>query len=263
MAIGLLHRGFSRFGRSSIASDVNATIALLLPRPYNGEIVRIGGNSDGAYVLPEGAIRGLSASISPGVSEEIDFDLHLGLLGIHSYMYDASVTCPTRLTDMQHFEKLFIDTYNSGNTKTLTNIINEVSEQHTRDLLLQMDIEGAEYRCLQATDVGKLGRFRVIVLEFHDLDLFLSNDLYCRYWIRPILKKLRVNHDVFHVHANNYGHLTEVHGTQIPNVLEVTYLRRDHWPSQNQKPVDTRVLDIQNRSDRPPLELYSPWFDHL
>lgn len=263
VALVLLHRVFTKYGPASTASDANSTVQLLFPRPYYGDVTRVGGNSDGAYVLPQSPLNGISASISPGVSEVIDFDLELGQLGIHSYLYDASVSCPTRLTNMQHFEKMYIDSFKSDNTKTLHQIVDEISEQHKGDLLLQMDIEGAEYRCIHATSSTTLKRFRIIVLEFHDLDFFLSNSLYCRYWIRPILQKLRTNHDVLHVHVNNHGHLTNVQGTPVSNVMEVTYLRHDHWSSQNSEVVDTRRLDIQNRSDRPPIVLNSPWFDYI
>lgn len=260
--IGMTHRCFGHYGRASTQTEVLDTVKLLFPRKYCGNVVRVGGCSDGAYVLPD-ALQGISASISPGVSEEIDFDLELGSMGIYSYMYDASVSHPARLTERQHFKPKFIDSYTSNITETLDNIVDHVSGRHPGDLLLQMDIEGAEYRCLDATTTATLGQFRIIVLEFHDLEVYISNYLYRRYWIHPVLKKLRMSHDVLHVHANNYGCIKYVHGIPIPSLLEITYLRRDFWPADSLDTMDCRQLDILNRNDKPELVLDGPWFDNI
>lgn len=261
-AFGLIHRAFSKFGRTCSYEEVFATTELLFPDKYFGHGIRLGGDSDGAYVVPD-VLEGITASISPGVSEEIDFDLELGQRGIYSYMFDASVNRPSRLTDKQFFEQTFLDSYESDVTKTLSSVVKQVTSKHPGDLLLQMDIEGAEYRCLNATDASVLAKFRIIVLEFHDLDLFINNNLYRKFWIHPTLKKLRLNHDVIHVHANNFGHVKYLHGLPMTNLLEITYLRRDCWPSDGSVAFDGRNLDILNRPDRTGLNLDGPWFQNL
>jgi hypothetical protein len=261
-AIGLTHRAFGKYGQTSSYEEVLETTSLLFPKKYYGNAIRLGGDSDGAYVVPD-VLEGISASISPGVSEEIEFDLELGKRGIYSYLFDASVNRPSRLTNKQVFEQTFLDSYESDLTKTLTSIAIQVNAKHDGDLLLQMDIEGAEYRCLHATEASILAKFRIIVLEFHDLDLFINNNLYRKFWIHPILKKLRLNHDVMHVHANNFGHMKDLQGLPMTNVLEITYLRRDCWPSDGSVAFDGRTLDILNRPDKPGLSLDGPWFDHL
>jgi hypothetical protein len=260
--IGLTHRAFSKYGRTCNYEEVLETTKLLFPKRYYGNGIRLGGDSDGAYVVPD-LLEGITASISPGVSEEIDFDLELGTRGIYSYMFDASVNPPARLTDKQFFEQIYLDSYESDVTKTLSSVVKQVNSKHQGDLLLQMDIEGAEYRCLHATEASVLAKFRIIVLEFHDLDLFINNNLYRKFWIHPILKKLRMNHDVMHVHANNFGHVNYMHGLPMTNLLEITYLRRDCWPTEGSVAFDGRNLDILNRPDRTGLNLVGPWFQHL
>ena len=56
-------------------------------------------------------------------------------------------------------------------------------------LLLQMDIEGAEYRNILATYDETLARFRVIVLEVHGLGKFLDAPT-LRGVIAPFFEKL-------------------------------------------------------------------------
>ena len=46
-------------------------------------------------------------------------------------------------------------------------------------------------------------------------------------------------------------------------MLEITYLRRDCWPSDGSVAFDGRTLDILNRPDKPGLSLDGPWFQHL
>jgi hypothetical protein len=261
-SIGFTHRIFSKVGRESSKTEVTDTATLLYPKKFTGDVVRLGGDSDGSYVVPDD-FQGITSSISPGVSEEIDFDLELGRKGIHSYMFDASVTCPNKLTDMQTFESKFIDSFESTTTTTLNKIVNNVQKIKPGDMILQMDIEGAEYRCLNATDITTLANFRIIVLEFHALDAYIRNNLYRKFWIHPILRKLRANHDVVHVHANNNGAISNIQGVHIPNLLEITYLRRDRWPNSDSESTNCRELDILNRTDRQALIMDDQWFESI
>lgn len=43
-------------------------------------------------------------------------------------------------------------------------------DHSNNDLMLQMDIEGSEYEVLLDLDDDLLRRFRIMVIEFHDLD---------------------------------------------------------------------------------------------
>lgn len=259
---GLLHRVYGKFGKYVSQDDFTSTLSLLYPSRYTGECIRLGGNGDGAYVVPNDLV-GIDASISPGVSSEIEFDLELGSRGIYSYMYDASVDRPSNLGHQQLFFPKFIDSFESDTTTTLDNIVEHVRRSHSGDLMLQMDIEGAEYRCLSAVSEDVLKQFRIVVIEFHDLDVFMSNELYVKNWIRPILEKLTKYHDVVHVHANNWSRVTTCHGIGVPSLLEVTYLRRDRWVNADEIKTSCRELDVLSNPDLPAITLSSPWFDRL
>jgi hypothetical protein len=260
-SIGMFHRLFNKYGQPSNCALVRDTVNLLTPRRYTGNILRIGGDTDGSYVMPD-LLDGITASVSPGSGEEVKFDIEIGERGIHTFMYDASVSNPQGLNHMQTFEPYFLDSYTSRITRTLDTITRDVMRMYPGDLLLQMDIEGAEYRCLESASNKTLNAYRVVVIEFHDLDKFISNELYCKYWIQPILRKLKINHDVLHVHANNFGHISVVHDLEIPNLLELTLLRKDCWIDDGPMVTDCRLLDKVNRTDRPELVLHSPWFDY-
>ena len=259
---GLTHRIYGKFGKFTDHGDFISTLSLLFPRKYTGECIRLGGSGDGAYVVPNDFV-GVDASISPGVSREFEFDLELGKLGVCSYMYDASVECPQGLGERQQFFPMFIDSFESDTTTTLDAIVANVRCSHSGDLMLQMDIEGAEYRCLSSVSEDVLKQFRIIVIEFHDVDVYMSNNLYVRNWIRPIFQKLRKHHDVVHVHANNWSRVTDCHGIGVPSLLEVTYLRKDRWLDDGEVKTSCRELDVLSNPDLPAITLSSPWFDKI
>ena len=66
------------------------------------------------------------------------------------------------------------------------------------DFILQMDIEGAEYAVIYDTPLEVLRKFRILAIEFHHLDLLVSEggfDL-----IRFAFAKLLESFSVVHIH---------------------------------------------------------------
>lgn len=61
-------------------------------RPYNTEhkLIRIGGNYDGGYLVPDD-LNDIKFNLSPGVGNRYNFELDLVKKNIPSYMFDASI----------------------------------------------------------------------------------------------------------------------------------------------------------------------------
>jgi hypothetical protein len=112
------------------------------------------------------------------------------------------------------------------------------------DLMLQMDIEGAEYEVLGTAPSDLLSRFRVIVLEVHDLHHMRRAERFER--ISRMFSRLLATHAVVHLHANNCREPRRWLGLDIHPVIEFTFLRRDRFTSA--KPVQTlpHPLDASN-----------------
>jgi Methyltransferase FkbM domain len=89
---------------------------------------------------------GIALCASSGVSFECGFDKNLADLGIDVYLADAWVAGPPTSHKRIHFSKLYFDTYNSSETVTIDDFCKSISPGS--DLILEMDIEGAEYRVL-------------------------------------------------------------------------------------------------------------------
>ena len=118
-------------------------------------------------ILPE-----FPRAFSPGVASTATFELDLAQMGIKSFLADASIEKPPVASAMFDFEKKFLASANTSQFMTLENWVRRKAPPKG-DLLLQMDIEGAEYDVLRLAERELLKRFRIIVIEFHKLDSLL------------------------------------------------------------------------------------------
>jgi FkbM family methyltransferase len=241
---------------------------VLRPHPSPKPLIRVGGKADGAYLLPLD-LDGVSACFSPGVCNSKDFeDELLKSLGIVSHMCDFSSDVDkfkTPLIKGQTFRKLWLDTTTKLDSITLEDWVNELAPDKNDDLILQMDIEGAEYRILLGAPTATLKRFRIIVLELHELGVCNRPEDF-RKELGPLLKRLGEHFICVHAHPNNCCGDFLVAGTSLnlPNVHELTFLRRDRWkgvkPEDCSSPLLPHPLDICcNVAGQAPIFLTEAW----
>ena len=120
------------------------------------------------------------------------------------------------------FEKLGIAAVESENFTTITAIVSKLPEES--DLILKIDVEGAEWDVLNSLSLDTLGRFRQIAAEFHNLHSIDDTDHFER--IISSLSKVSQTHVLTNFHINNWASYQLVAGVPFPDVVEVTYLRR-------------------------------------
>jgi len=84
---------------------------------------------------------------SPGVDNRATFETSLIERGIPCYLVDGSVDAAPIKGDMVHFSKKFLGVVNNETTITLDDWVYDNKLGHD-DLILQMDIEGAEWPVL-------------------------------------------------------------------------------------------------------------------
>ena len=192
----------------------------------NVPLVRIGGNGDGGYLLPND-FDGIRHCFSPGVSTTADFEEHVARsFGIKSYMADASVERPPFDNPLFEFDPKFLGAHLDETFTTLEAWVEDkLGEDGDQDLLLQMDIEGGEFEVLIESDKSLLRRFRMMVIEFHRMErIFEQNSLPL---IHALFKKLHQDFVIVHFHANNCCGIAKCRDVGIPRVFEISYLRRD------------------------------------
>lgn len=226
MRSALLRAGFNfNVGHVTPSAEIASLLRKLAPIRVQHTLMRIGGAHDGGYLLPDD-LTGIEYCFSPGVDVTASFEEALLERGITSYLADYSIDNPPASLSKFVFDKVFLNAKDQGHFITLETWIQKyISDQYENDLLLQMDIEGSEYAVLEQTPNHILSRFRIMVIEFHDL-FNLFDPIKFRYYER-VFTKLTALFYVVHIHPNNFAPPMRKDGVVIPDVVEITFLRRD------------------------------------
>ncbi len=217
----------------SPARSAEHVIDFFRPKPSPVPLLRIGGEGDGAYLVPD-VLDSVVACFSPGVSNRKSFEDELLLrFGIPSHMMDFSSDAAFFRTPLvegkQTFLKKWLSASAGPDNVSLTEWIALVG-QGKSNFLLQMDIEGAEYLNLIATPKKVLEKFLVIVVEFHGLSDHLAGTNFKGSSLAATIDHLSGSFVSVHARANNcrpsfrFGP-----GLVVPDVLEVTFLRADYY----------------------------------
>jgi len=229
----------------------------LYPVKSGHELRRIGAFFDGGYLVPDD-LQGVRACFSPGVSDTASFEGHLlENYGIPSHLADYSVdTAPTGFNP-KSFKKKFIGPLDDGNYLTLDSWV-EGANEAPGDLILQMDIEGSEYLSILAVSQETLKKFRIIIIEIHDIESW-GEVAFFRV-VENFFKKLLMDFCIVHNHPNNCCGVVDLGGFLAPRVFELTLLRKDRVVDGEYRFDFPHPLDRPNLLDRPDLILPRNWY---
>lgn len=210
-------------------------------------LVRIGGDGDGAYLVPDD-LDGIVACFSPGVSEEISFERDMIARGICTFQIDASIDDTPLKHPMNQFDPKFLGIVSDDTTITLDDWVTEKMGDQPGDLLLQMDIEGHEWLSLAQVSEATLNRFRIIVLELHGLDRVF--DPFGATVLIPVINRLRQHFDFVHLHANNVVPIMTGRKYAVTPLVELTLLRKDRVQQRQPATQFPHPLDRDNLPHR-------------
>jgi hypothetical protein len=237
-------------------SSLQDLLKTLRPLDPGIELVRIGPDGDGGYLVPND-LEGIAYAFSPGVSTESGFEAVLAERGMQVFLADYSVAGPAVPHPAFVFDKRFVGCLTDERSMTLDDWHAAKLGADGSDLLLQMDIEGAEYETLLAASPSLLGKFRIMVIEFHWLPQ-LWNEPFFAVAARAF-HKLLASHDVVHIHPNNCCGSVKSAGLEIPRIAEFTLLRRDRMRGTSFRTTFPHPLDRPNVR-KPPLHLPACWY---
>ena len=244
---------YYRIGRD-VKELINELLTTIRPESQIKELIRIGSDHDGGYLVPN-YLEGIKYCYSPGVSNNSDFEDQLTSYGIECFLADYSVDGPAKENSFFQFTKKYLGNKNDAKTIRLETWIKE--NKSDEDMILQMDIEGAEYQVILDTPYEILRKFRILVIEFHGFNKLAhihSLDL-----ISTSFYKLLQDFKVVHVHANNCCKAVMIAGVEVPPVMEFTFLRSDSFIKSDKKIKLPHKLDQKNlplnREVNLPLEL--------
>ena len=111
---------------------------------------------------------------------------------------------------------------------TLENFIKLNGHKDKSNMILKMDVEGAEWSFLSTVKSETLNQFDQMVFEFHDMiqpkdQSVMNATLAC-------ISKINRTHSLVHLHANNCG-ATLILDDKIlfPDALELTYVKTSNY----------------------------------
>ena len=226
-------------------------VRLIRPWIYDGlQLIRVGGNHDGGYVMANDF--NVTGAISIGVGNDITWDRDVASRGIPVVMFDPTVRRPPERLANACFIRVGLGPPNSqGPYKTLEELLRLAQMESEKSLLLKIDVEGAEWDAFTGLDPLSLKRFSQIVIELHGLghlrDVATSDS------ILRLAETLARNHCPIHLHANNYDGVSLFDSYWFPDALELTYVRKDGavnlrparmLDEQLDQPCDPRVAEI-------------------
>jgi hypothetical protein len=219
-------------------------------------LIRLGGNGDGGYLIPDD-LDGIEYCFSPGVNRTADFENALAERGIRSFLADYSVEQPPLMRPEFVFDRKFIGAWDDQVYMTMSSWKDRHLPGYDGELLVQMDIEGAEYEVILNTPSDLLRSVRILVVELHALERMF--DPFAYRIIKACMDKLLQQFFVVHAHPNNCSGITAYDGIEIPHVVELTLYNRAR--STPGAPCDKfpHLLDVDNCSGRPAMALPPGW----
>jgi hypothetical protein len=187
------------------------------------ELIRIGANTDGGYLLPD-ILDQVEYCFSPGVGNSDTFENHLLKYNIKSFLADGTVN----YNGKHDFIKKNLNSFNDDKNISLEDWISEKLStpvnKLNKKLLLQMDIEGSEIGVLYNVSLECLDRFKIIIIEFHHFHEIFKHfglEIY-----NNLFDKILKTHNVIHIHPNNNSQTVNFLNNKISELYEITFINK-------------------------------------
>ena len=246
---------------TSTKTDVNKILSFLnmvRPSPLDIENIRVGGDNDGGYVVPND-FQGIKYCFSPGVGSVSKFENDLTKKKIKCFLADYSVN-PKFENNLIDFDKKFIGASSYENYLNINDWIKKkLDDDSNNDLMLQMDIEGDEYEVINSLNDKTLKKFRIILIEFHQLHYLFDNFMFKK--IDKAFKKIMKIFHCTHIHPNNsVDFIFKDKNIIIPPVLEFSFLRKDRGNIIDKNLSFPSKLDHPNILNKRDIKLPICWY---
>jgi hypothetical protein len=236
-----------KFSRLITKQDRSKFLRGFQPLSYGFDLIRLGGDQDGGYLLPDDLVD-VVGCLSLGVATNWKFEQDLGNLRILSHMYDGSVEEPQNLTKLQKFFQEYVGLNISKTDTSLECATKRLLENtnHRGDLIMQMDIEGDEYLALSSLTQDMLLKYRIIIIEFHNFHLFDEKEKFSTF-LSKIFSTLNRSFYVAHFHPNNASGTFSINRkSKFPKTFEITYHRLDRISGKANLAKIPNKLDCKN-----------------
>ena len=221
--------------------------------PLKTDLIRIGKDKDGGYVMGNNELKKIELIISLGMGSEYENwsfeEEYLKKKQLKVIFYDHTVSVKNYLLSIfrvfrrliklrykfkdlieifknyfsyltllknkriYHYRKKICE-YPKNNQET--NIEEIFSKVKTKQVLLKVDIEGSEYEIIdQITSFSD--KIVSLIIEFHEIDKFENI-------FQKKIAQLKSKFEIIHIHGNNNTGILE---SKLPKTLELTFVNKE------------------------------------
>ncbi|MDB3887054.1 hypothetical protein N9331_04545 [Candidatus Pelagibacter sp.] len=229
------------------------TLKKLMPYEVGFELIRLGENSDGGYLLPKDFAE-IKYCYSAGVGFVTQFEKDLEeKFDIKSKMLDICDVPKNLLPKKSKFIKKKLSINKSDQNISINEFIDTQDE-----IILKLDIEGDEYSNLIDLDEKKIPYIRILILEIHDLRNLRSPFFFKIF--NEVVEKLSKYFYFCHLHPNNTSKVKKIGKLKIPDMLELTLINKKRVKFVPSKKLKLpHVLD--RKTDPSKMEIYFQPYD--
>lgn len=220
-------------------------VSVLSPRGTNLTLKRVGGEGDGSYVLPEEFCSPKYYLISGGIDNNNSFEFELADSGVKGIQVDNSINIPPKNHPNLEFVRKTIGDVQKHDWVALSELINQTPQG--KNLLLKLDIEGAEIAALNQLDQSELDKFDCLLFELHNLSNI--DDKVFAEKLMNFLHKIQIDFASVFVQANNACLAYNLAGMLIPDNIEVTFIRKKETRSLESKDVK-RIKSLTSKNNQ-------------
>lgn len=205
---------------------------LKIKRVTGKNFVRIGRPHDGGYIMVDNFSMpyGEGIAYSFGISNDVSWDSDMAARGYDVFMYDPTIKGLPQENERFHFFKQGIAgrEIKEQSLNTLDYFLATNGHADKSNMILKMDVEGAEWSFLSTVPAETLSKFDQMVFEFHFMtheknQNLMNSTLAC-------IKKINQTHSLVHLHANNHGSFVILDDKILfPETLELTYVKTSNY----------------------------------
>ena len=225
---------------------------LHISKPEGFDFVRIGREHDGGYIMLDDFHAG-DVAYSFGIRDDVSWDKDMTSRGYDVFMYDHTIDGLPEENPRFHWSKLGIADGKTQDVrlKTLDELIRTNHHENTRNMILKMDVEGAEWGFLKQVSSEILSQFSQIALELHWIISGREQET-----ILNSLKQLNKTHQLVHIHPCNFGNYITVGGKKFPDILQALYVKRGSYSCDMNYDVNLPLpIDNTDLDSAPEIEL--------
>ncbi len=227
--------------------------------PKNINLIRVGSNNDGGYLVPN-ILDKISYCYSLGIGKNVSFENDLHKKGISSFGADGNIDkLPENIKDYNFINKNIGLIDDDKNLRFETMVNSNTPDDNS--LIAQIDIEGGEYSVLVDTPFNILEKFKIIIIEFHNLNKISDKIIYNFYF--QSLQKILQKFNICHMHINNAEQPIKIKNIYIPPLIEITFLRKDFYDGDLQQVVIPNNLDEKNVKKNSEIRFDKNWMSTI